>query len=280
MSKIKCREFGERCPTQFAYAHVKYDGIFVRCAKDEFGAVRCESSQGTDLTEQCRRVPSMKNLWLRVPPCTTIVGELYCPGSPASEVKSRIAKGRHDTLTFAGFAVETMHEDARLEDVDAMFVLWGVNFARWYSRPGTHDPRMIARMFDRNHFIDDQEGWVFKDGNMAQWYKWKPVRTVDGVITGFKYGEGKFLGLIGAIEVSVYKDSPNGTRLVRVANVSGMSDAERVLMTQLEEELVARAAVVEVEYQYVGSGGRLRHPRFKRMRDDKSAEECTWDQLD
>lgn len=38
--------------------------------------------------------------------------------------------------------------------------------------------------------------------------------------------------------------------------------------------------VIEVEFLYMGAGGRLVQPRMKRTRDDKSATECTFDQFE
>ena len=37
--------------------------------------------------------------------------------------------------------------------------------------------------------------------------------------------------------------------------------------------------VVEVRYLYLGANGRLYQPTYPKIRDDKSPEECTWDQL-
>lgn len=37
--------------------------------------------------------------------------------------------------------------------------------------------------------------------------------------------------------------------------------------------------VVEVKYLYLGANGRLYQPTYPKIRDDKSPEECTWDQL-
>ena len=102
---------------------------------------------------------------------------------------------------------------------------------------------------------------MFKDGNLLNFEKWKPVKTLDAVVTDIKPGKGKYDNQVGALILSV-----EGRE---VANVSGMSDAERAAMG---EHNIGQ--VVEVAYQYVGSKGRLRHPRFIRFRDDKLPEQC------
>ncbi len=120
------------------------------------------------------------------------------------------------------------------------------------------------------------EGFVFKNGNLLDWHKWKPVKTIDVVVSGFIDGDGKYIGLIGAMACSVYQHVTIGNRrrsaLVEIANVSGMDDRTRILISDDEEGHLGRVA--EVAYQYVGSKGRLRHPRFMRWRDDKSALDC------
>jgi hypothetical protein len=266
-NKPQCREYRHGKSGQFAYAHVKYDGHFLRCSKGSLGGVIVTSSRPTDLTAECRHVPTMKNLWLRAPNDTVILGELYCPGRPASYVKSAIAQAAWNELRFVAFAIESAPVAMPLEEVRDLCELWGLDFAEFV---GADTPNAAARM---GRMAVDQEGWVFKNGNMARWHKWKPVLTCDCVVTGTKDGDGKYLGLVGSLELSVYRDG----KLVRVGNCSGMDDEMRIWMTENEESLTAGSTVVECEYQYLGSGDHLRHPRFKQLRDDKLPEQCTWE---
>lgn len=119
------------------------------------------------------------------------------------------------------------------------------------------------------------EGWMLKSGGQCgKWFKVKPSPTVDCVVTGWIPAEpGKYEGQIGSLVVSVYK----GKELVEIASCSGMTDALRLEMTGDADTLVGRVA--EIEYQIVGAGGRLTHPRFNRWRQDKPAHMCTIDQL-
>ena len=112
------------------------------------------------------------------------------------------------------------------------------------------------------------EGWVLKESNYAGWYKVKPQKTIDCIVTGFKDGNGKYLGAVGALKVSAYIND----KLVEIASVSGMSDDVRWNID--EDEDLGR--ICEVEYQEVGNGRRLIHAHFERWRDDKPTEQCVY----
>lgn len=99
--------------------------------------------------------------------------------------------------------------------------------------------------------------------------KMKKEKTYDVVITGFtKANEGKYYGLIGALEFGAYKDG----KLSYVGKCSGMTDAERMNFTNNQGSFLGK--VVEVKSNGLTKKGVLRHPRFLRMRPDKSPEEC------
>jgi len=122
------------------------------------------------------------------------------------------------------------------------------------------------------------EGWVLKSGGQCgKWYKVKAEEEVDCVVTGTIPGQGKYIGQVGALVVSVYNEG--NVDLVEIASVSGMDDAERLNITKLAKDGHLIGRVCEVKYQLVGSQGRLVHPRFKRWRPDKDADDCTIDQL-
>ena len=59
-----------------------------------------------------------------------------------------------------------------------------------------------------------------------------------------------------------------------------MTDAERKSLTKLALEGKIKNITVEVKANEVTKNGKLRHPRFLRLRDDKLAIECTFDQLE
>lgn len=181
-----------------------------------------------------------------------VLGELWAPGRRASDVKTLINAESPD-LRFTAWAVDGLPADLHLADVEQWCSRHGFQFAPWwYIRPSELPPHA--------------EGYVFKWGNLMIDHKWKPVLTVDAVVTGLVPGKGKYAGMVGALECSVEN--------VEICSTGGFTDDVR---TGLGAHCLG--LVVEVAYQYVGSGGRLRHPRFIRFRDDKLPIQCTLDQL-
>lgn len=259
MPKIKCREWrGEHAK----YAHLKHDGHYTRVVKDDAGIVSAWSSLPTRLELPDRL---LANVHRYVPCGTTLLGELTGGDQGrASDVKTALKAG---TCELTYFAVEDTPEEGLprplaempLEWVADQMTAWGLPFAPFWTTPKsreTFDREMLLTWADEA----GGEGVVLKDGNLLNWRKLKRVLTADLVCTGVTEGDGKFVGLIGSL---VCADRTGRA----VANVSGMTDDQRVDFT-LEEPI---GRVVEVAYQYVGAGGRLRHPRFVRIRHDKVA---------
>lgn len=80
-----------------------------------------------------------------------------------------------------------------------------------------------------------------------------------------------FKGYVGAIEFGVYREG----RLVKVGECRGFSDE----VCEFIKNNNCVGMVIEVTAQdFIDKNiGSLRHPRFSRWRDDKKAEECTWE---
>lgn len=202
----------------------------------------------------------------RMPPGEVVLGELWYPGKPASYVKTAI-KERDTNLRFTAFALESRDDEQPLAYIHAQVERMGFEFVDYMALGfdyGKVDEVGLRTLMQTvvGHPI---EGLVFKDGNMLNERKWKEVRTIDLIVEDTVDGKGKYLGLIGALVCRTYEGHV-------LANVSGMDEETRVMMSD-DDFLLGR--VVEVAYQYVGSKGKLRHPRFVRMRDDKPQDECT-----
>lgn len=102
--------------------------------------------------------------------------------------------------------------------------------------------------------------------------KLKATDTVDAVITGFSPATpGSWIdqgGMVGAIEFTHYEDG----REIE-GKCSGMTSAERRWIS--DNQVALTGAVIEVSYMTrMPDSGKLRHPQYKRIRTDKTAEEC------
>lgn len=133
------------------------------------------------------------------------------------------------------------------------------------------------------------EGLILKDPNEkynapSNWYKVKIDFPVDAVLTGkYEMGKegktGKMLGLVGTLEIGVYHHG----LLVPVGWISAIMDSEANLpaLTRAAYEGTLRGTVLECRHNGIqvkedeALGFTLRHPRFRRRRDDKNAEDCT-----
>ncbi len=245
------------------YITLKMDGNFTRITTGELGTVTVETSLPTDITAKCKGYDWLRPHYARLPFGTVVLGELYVPGKTCSVIKTALNEHWPD-LMFSAFAVETMPEEAPLEDVSKYCLGYGIDFLRW-RRTTVGDT--VEQLF--RDLPIDAEGYVLKDGNMLNLYKLKPVKTIDLIVDNFMPGAGKYFGKIGSLMCSVHEG-------IEIASVSGMTDEVRDEISANKSKYKGR--VCEVAYQAVGARGRLRHPRFIRWRDDKIPLECTLDQ--
>lgn len=121
--------------------------------------------------------------------------------------------------------------------------------------------KSIERMFEEQ-VAKGKEGIIVKDSlssyqhkKSRSWLKMKMEDTLDLPVIGTKPGKGKYTGLIGALTCLLH----NG----KTVDVSGFSDSDRVLFSTVRPEMI------KVKHNGETSGGKLRHPRFIRARDDK-----------
>lgn len=108
-----------------------------------------------------------------------------------------------------------------------------------------------------------------KGERTRHWLKVKKQNTWDVVITGFTPGSGKYKDMIGAIKYGVYDKSGN---LVEVGTSSGMTDKDRYAFAKSPKKYIGK--VIELSGQEIGVRGAIRHPNFKRIREDKKPWEC------
>lgn len=153
------------------------------------------------------------------------------------------------------------------------------------------DAKEIERL-EQEALAAGHEGLMLKDpdstytpGNRGQrWLKRKPdVETLDCVVTGAEWGEGRRANVLGTFELSV-RDGETYRSIGKVA--TGITDEELAELSDLLEPHIrqesgtavdiAPAVVFEVGYEEIqesptyGSGYALRFPRFLGVRSDKS----------
>jgi ATP-dependent DNA ligase len=95
-------------------------------------------------------------------------------------------------------------------------------------------------------------------------------------ILQIREGTGRLAGTMGAVEVGVRTGESGYQSLGWVG--MGFTDEDRRAIYDAEG-LGWRRLVLEIQYQAVMSNGGLQHARFKRFRDDKTTDQCTWEQF-
>lgn len=98
------------------------------------------------------------------------------------------------------------------------------------------------------------------------WLKIKPQKTMDCLIVGFNEGKGKYVGMLGSLEVKLPME--RGRWSFATSNVSGMTDEDRAYMWKNRNKLLG--TIVEVEYRKISEKkNRLIEAHVYRPRPDK-----------
>ena len=101
---------------------------------------------------------------------------------------------------------------------------------------------------------------LYRFSKHKDWMKLKAVEDVDLRVESLVQGEGKYYGMLGAVIVR-FKGK-------RVNVGSGFSDEERRIYW--DDPSLIQGKVIEIQYHEITPDGSLRHPRFVRVREDKS----------
>ena len=142
--------------------------------------------------------------------------------------------------------------------------------------------------------LKDRKGVYRHDGvnqnRSRAWLKVKRDQTEDCVVMGVQIGRGKTADTFGALILGQYI---NG-ELTEVGRASGMTNAERRILLGLinhipewrfsalegdksVQRVIEPRLVVEIEIMERSPKGRLRHPRYLRIRSDKAVHECVYE---
>lgn len=237
-------------------------------------------SRQTNIWTQLAQVKAINTLIIDLPHNTALKGELWAEGVPASSITTLI-KNSDQRLIFSPFEMPVYGgltaENWTIEEVNKK--LCDFRLPKTIRLADDNKPAVklnddkidnwLCKAIDANI-----EGWVLKDRHCGNYYKLKPEKTIDAVITGFAVcDKGQFAGGIKSLQASVYKD---GKEFV-IADIGSGIDKD-LRMIGNPQSLIGR--IIEVKYQDIAAKGRLQFPVFMRFRDDeKAANQCTYDQL-
>lgn len=258
----------------FNYAHIKKDGHMLKLQKGVNDQLYGWTKNPTDIAEKLKFC-KWYDAALALPRGVSLLGEIWLPGHRSEAIKTAI-KDENDRLQFDVFAIDNwrfndeLHNRLHgmpLEEVAELSSSLGFPFIPYFDHPFTIEQLQKAQR-DNNAGI---EGFVLKNGNLLDWVKLKPRKTLDVVVTRLLPGQGKYNMQVGSLVC-------NTSEGYEVASVSGMNDRQRQWMTNHSDEILGH--VIEVEYQNVGANGRLRHPAFVRVREDKEINQCPVSQDD
>lgn len=228
------------------YREQKYDGYRVLFTREDQDFHLWTRGVHQDLP--------LRPFWA-LPRWTAVDCELVWPGHPAAQVPTAL-KSCPEVLQCLPFAVPFFHGHSYLNssyEQMHQLVLECTRVDVPYKVLDDVDEVFLLAEARANSY----EGWILKEEGYNRWWKIKVSDTLDLRVVGFKPGKGKYEGVVGAL---VLADSSGK----EVSACSGMDDQVRL---SLSESDVGR--ICEVEFNEITVGGRLKHPRFIRWRDDK-----------
>ena len=197
-------------------------------------------------------------------------GELYKHGTGFDEISGAVRRNSSSNMEYHVFDVITERRSVPL--TTRQFFLKEMfrdgNFDAIKQVPSTlcHTEEHVNKLYTE-YLAMGYEGVMIKDPvrpyiykRTYAWLKLKPTETYDGIVVGMQEGTGKYKGLLGALMVEI-----SG---VVTAVGSGFSDTERLAFWNSEW---LEGKHVEVKGQNISALGRVRFPRFVRLRDDLDA---------
>lgn len=269
--------------TDYKFAEAKIDGNRVVCVGHlEERRMSVITSNGIDVFDEVRQCHWANLLFKRMNDLELFEGELYLPGQGREALSTAMAN-RDPNIRFAVLGHSGTPSGAILSELDR--VVFGkkcdLDRPAWAEicseetgiliksrqEPVTRESLLANVSALGVHY----DGIVLKNGMYSEWAKFKHKKRIDVVVVGLQAAkEGKFEGMVGSLLCGIYDA---GNILYEVARCSGMNDEVRKVLSESD---IGR--VVEIEYERVGSRGRLQSPQFKLWRDDKKPEDCKLDQ--
>jgi bifunctional non-homologous end joining protein LigD len=180
-----------------------------------------------------------------------------------------------DVFEFDGVDMRDQSYDTRRQALESVFWMYKYQYVKLM-------PSVAPSLEMHQAFLADWgEGSILKyrgapyEGKRTKfWLKWKNAPDADVIIMGFKPGEGKYEGQVGAIMFGQVVDGPAKLNIKMRGYCSGMTDSERHWITEHQSELIG--TVMAIKTFGILSNEGFRHPQFLRFREDKDPMECDW----
>lgn len=264
------------------YISPKMDGHMCHVYVDERGNVRCMSKNGKDMTEKVMNVKHIKDELHRLPYSSELFTELHHPEVLATSVPTMLIEGdkRCRMSVFAAPVLDgyDLHDTSFnvVMDAVAKFDIETVPFVKCPA-PGRLNKTMVEMLL-MSAEASNLEGYVLKLSHMDEWYKLKPVKTIDAVVFDVTESDSEtYRGHMKAVRLGVYDSDCSIHDLGECGG--GFTKEFKLSMTYIEalDKLVGQ--VCEVAYQSITKHKKLQFPRFVRWRSDKDKSQCTTEQL-
>jgi hypothetical protein len=154
---------------------------------------------------------------------------------------------------------------ANVENVDLP------NKCRWIE---SYDPVYVVANWDS--ILGNFEGFVLKNVNTGSFWRWKkPVHGDYVIIRCIPSDAGTLKGwACGSVEIGLYIDG----KLTSMGTAGGFDHVMKKDMFDHPEKYVGK--VVQLTGKAIFTSGRLRHPSWDRIREDKLPEQCTMKQFE
>lgn len=244
---------------------------YILTREDEMTCSAIGRQDHIDVWKDLERVaPHIAVCVRRLPLQTSVMGELFVPGRPATTVPSGLLG--HAPLTFAAFALPIWQGVAVpfMAFIEVRGKLLNAEFNLAPEDPWVPSTNWTADL--QSMLIEAEqkciEGFVLKSANYTGWYKVKPVKTADVVVMGWK-PHLRHDDQVGAFYIGAHRFIDGNLETIGKVG-SGLTKEDRE--TLRGDECIGR--VMEVEYQSIGANGGLEFPVFLRWRDDKPASQC------
>lgn len=126
----------------------------------------------------------------------------------------------------------------------------------------TDNPTAAYLLKEMEHYVSmGYEGLILRQGD--RWLKVKPKDNADVYVVGYQPGTKRLKGMMGALLTNYGKVG------------TGFTDEQRKwwqMMYDLHGDEWLHTVLIEAEFMEWTKNGIMRHPRFKRIRDDKTEE--------